>query len=64
MVASELLKSVLVLLVAFLLRFVLVAIGVEIDEVTFNTIVAAIVAYVLALVGVEAARNAAPNTFR
>lgn len=62
--ASELLKSVLVLGIAFLLRFVLVAIGVEIDEVTFNTIVAAIVAYVLALVGVEAARKAAPNTFK
>ena len=62
--ATELLKSVLVLIVAFLLRSALVALGVELDEVTFNTIVAAIVVYVLALVGVEAARRAAPKTFK
>ena len=62
--ASELLKSVLVLVVAFLIRLALTALGVDIDEETFNTIVAAIVAYVLALVGVEAAKSAAPNTFK
>lgn len=61
---TELLKSVLILVVAFLLRFVLTAIGVEIDEMTFNTIVAAIVVYVLALFGVEAARKARPNMFK
>ena len=62
--ASELLKSVLVLVIAFVLRMALTAIGVQLDEVVFNTIVAALVAYVLALVGVEAAKKAAPKTFK
>ena len=61
---TELLRSILILLVAFLLRLALVAIGVAIDEVTFNTIVAAIVAYVLAALGVEAARAKYPNQFK
>ena len=61
---TELLRSILVLLVAFLLRLALDAIGVAIDEVTFNTIVAAIVAYVLAALGVEVARAKYPNQFK
>jgi hypothetical protein len=44
-----LLKSVLVVLVAWLLKLFLATIGVEIDPVLFNTLVAAIVAYLLAL---------------
>ena len=62
--ATELLKSVLVLVIAFALRFVFAAIGVEIDEVTFNTIVAAIVVWVLTQLGVETAKRAAPKTFK
>lgn len=45
-----LLKSVLVVVVAWLLKLFFAAIGVEIDPVLFNTIVAAIVAWLLALV--------------
>lgn len=62
--ATELLRSVLLLVVAFLLRIVLEAIGVALDDVTFNTIVAALVAWILTNLGVEGARRAAPNTFR
>ena len=61
---NELLKSVLVLVVAFLLKLGLQAIGVEIDEVTYNTIVTAIVAYLLALLGVETAARIAPRYFK
>jgi hypothetical protein len=45
---NELLKSALVLVISFLLRALLTALGVEIDVALFNTLVAAIVAYVLA----------------
>lgn len=61
---TEVLKPVLVIVVAFLLRWLFAAIGVEIDEGTFNAIVAGIVTWLLALVGVEGARKAAPNTFK
>jgi uncharacterized protein YacL len=61
---NELLRSALVLIVAFLLRAALVALGVEIDVALFNTIVAAIVAYVLAAFGVEVAQAKAPKLFK
>lgn len=61
---TELLRSVLLLVIAFALKWFLQLIGVEIDEVTFNTIVAAFVAWVLTSLGIEGARHAAPNTFR
>jgi uncharacterized protein YacL len=61
---NELLKTALVLVVSFALKAALIALGVEIDEATFNTIVAAIVAYVLALFGVEVARAKAPKYFK
>jgi len=61
---NELLKAALVLVVSFLLRFVLTAIGVQIDEVLFNTIVSAIVVWVLAQLGVEAAKSFAPKYFK
>lgn len=60
---NELLKAVLVPVVAIGLKFVLAAIGVAIDEVLFNTIVVSIVAYVLAALGLEFAAKAAPNYF-
>jgi len=61
---SELIKSVLLIVVAFLLRLAFSALGVELDEGTFVAIVAAIVSYLLALLGLEAARYAAPNRFK
>lgn len=50
---ESLLKPVLVLLLGYLLRLGLVAIGVQLDEAAFNSIVAAIAAYLLALLGLE-----------
>lgn len=61
---TELLRSVLVLLVGFVLRLALAAIGVELDEVVFNTLVAAIVVWVLTALGVEVARAKFPNRFK
>lgn len=50
---ESLLKPVLVLLLGYLLRLGLVAIGVQLDEAVFNSIVAAIAAHLLALLGLE-----------
>jgi hypothetical protein len=60
----EFLKSVLLVVVAFVLKFVLAAIGVELDEEVFVAIVAAIVSYLLALFGFEGIRAAFPNRFK
>lgn len=60
---SELLKAILVPLVAIGLKFLLSAIGVQIDDVLFNTIVAGIVAWILAQLGLEVAARAAPKYF-
>ena len=61
---SELLKSVLVVVVAWLLKLGLAAIGVEIDPVLFNTIVTGIVVWILAHLGVEVAKSLMPKTFK
>ena len=61
---TELLKSALVLVCSFAVRWVFTALGVEIDDVTFNAIVAALVGLFLALFGVEVAKAKAPNTFK
>ena len=61
---NELLKAALVLVISFALKYGLGAIGVSIDEALFNTLVSAIVAYVLALFGVEVARARAPKYFK
>ena len=50
----ELVTPVLTIVVGWLVRQALRALKVEIDEATYNTIVAALVVYLLALVGVEA----------
>lgn len=60
---NEFLKSVLVIVVGFAIKFALNAVGVEIDPVLFNTLVAAIVAWILAQLGMEAAYKFAPRTF-
>ena len=61
---SDLLKSVLVILVSFFVRWFFGVIGVEIDDATFNAIVAALVTLFLSLIGVGAAQRAMPNTFK
>jgi hypothetical protein len=60
---NELLKSALVLVISFALKYGLAAIGVEIDPVLFNTIVTAIVVWILAQFGMEAAYRFMPRTF-
>ena len=60
---GELLKAILVPVVAVALKYALVLIGVQIDEVLFNTIVVGIVTYLLALLGYEVARAKAPKYF-
>jgi hypothetical protein len=64
MMLNELLKSALVLVVSFLLKLALAAIGVEIDPVLFNTIVAGIVVWILAQLGVEVAKYLVPKHFK
>lgn len=60
---NELLKAVLVPVIGVGLKFILAAIGVEIDPVLFNTIVAGIVAWVLAHLGLGLAARFAPKYF-
>jgi len=61
---TELLKAILVPVIAVALKYALAALGVVIDEALFNTLVAAIVTYLLALLGFEAARAAFPARFK
>lgn len=49
----ELLKAALTLVIGFLLKLALAAIGVVIDPVLFNTLVAAIVLWILTQLGLE-----------
>lgn len=60
---NELLKSALVLIVSFGVRYLLTLINVVIDEATFNTIVAGLVTYFLSLFGLEVAARFAPRYF-
>lgn len=60
---SETLKLVLAVVIGALLRIALVAIGVEIDEALFNTIVAGIVLWIATQLGLETARRIAPRYF-
>ena len=55
---NELLQSALVLVVAFGLKWFLGLIGIEIDEAQFGSFVAAIVAWLLSLFGLNVARAA------
>ena len=52
-IVNQLLESLLVVLIGFALRWFLAAIGVEIDDTLFNTLVAAMVLWILRLLGVE-----------
>jgi len=60
---EELLKSALVLVAGFLVKWLFGVLGVEIDEATFNAIVAAIVTFFLGLFGVQGVKKAAPSLF-
>jgi len=61
---NELLKSALVLVFSFAVKYVFGLIGVALDEATFNAIVAGLVTLFLSLIGVEAARSFAPRYFK
>jgi len=61
---NEVLKGVLTILVGAALQFVFKAIGVEIDPVLFNTIVGAIVLWILIHLGLETAMYLAPRYFK
>lgn len=61
---NEVLRGVLVILVGAGLRLLLAGIGVEIDEVLFNTIVAGIVVWIMTQLGLEIAKAAAPRYFK
>ena len=54
---QELLQAALTLVVAFAVRWFFSLIGFEIDDAIFNTLVAAIVVYLLQLFGVEVLRG-------
>jgi hypothetical protein len=60
---NELLKSALVLLVSFAVKYILGLIGVVLDEATFNSIVAGLVTYFLSLLGLGVAAKFAPRYF-
>ena len=61
---SSLLQAVLTLVITALLKMGLAALGVEIDEALLNTIVGAIVVWLLGLFTVDVAKSFAPNKFR
>lgn len=54
----ELVTPILTIVVGWLVREALKKLNVQIDEAVYNTLVAAIVVYLLSLVGVEAAVRA------
>lgn len=60
---NELLKSALVLVLSFVVRWFFALIKVEIDEATFNAIVGGLVTLFLTLLGLEVAARAAPKYF-
>lgn len=61
---SEVLRGVLAIVIGAILKLALAAIGVEIDDVLFNTLVAAIVTWILIQLGLEAAKAMAPRYFK
>lgn len=60
---NELLRTVLAIVIGAGLKALLAAIGVEIDPVLFNTIVAGIVTWILVKLGLEVAAHVAPKRF-
>lgn len=60
---SEILLPVLTLVIGYLVKKAFDFFKVELDQATYNALVGAIVAYLVALLGLEAARAAAPSLF-
>lgn len=60
---NELLKTILTALIGAGLKIALAAIGVEVDPVLFNTIVAGIVLWILIHLGLAVAARFAPKYF-
>lgn len=61
---NEVLKTILAVVVGAALKFALAAIGVEIDPALFNTLVGAIVLWILIQLGLETAKVLAPRYFK
>lgn len=61
---TEVLKGVLAIVVGAVLKLALAAIGVEIDVVLFDTLVSAIVLWILIQLGLETAKLMAPRYFK
>lgn len=61
---NEVLKGVLTVVIGAGLKLFLDAIGVAIDPVLFNTLVAAIVVWILVQLGLETAARFLPRYFR
>lgn len=61
---NELVKSVLVIVIGFLLRLALAAINVQIDPGVFDAIVAGIVLWILTQLGMATLRTAFPSLVR
>jgi hypothetical protein len=64
MMLNEVLRGVLAIVIGAGLKLLLAAIGVEIDPVLFNTLVAAIVLWIMVQLGLETAKAAAPRYFK
>ena len=60
---AELVKGALVLVIGFVLKWFFALINFPIDEAVFNALLGAIVAYLLALFGLEGVKKVAPRLF-
>ena len=60
---NELIKGALVLVVGFALKWIFALVNFPIDEATYNALLGAIVAYLLALFGLEGVKKIAPKLF-
>lgn len=61
---NEVIRGVLAIVIGAILKLALAAIGVEIDDVLFNTLVAAIVLWIMVQLGLETAKSVAPRYFK
>lgn len=61
---EQIVTPVLTLIIAYLVRYVFRWLKVDIDEKTYNAIVAALVVYLLGLLGLTVTQSLAPALFR
>ena len=64
MTTTQLLAAVLTVVIGYLLKLVIVAINVPIDEPLYNAIVVGIVLWILKEIGLAFARARMPNMFK